>query len=143
MTFAIRGALLAVAVLGSVPGLSGCAGMYGGIDGGRGGLNHIGAVKRGENLYDVVWLGKDASTSVYKRDMALLQSAKLCKDRGYSWFKASDTSAWSTFSAQPSPDAPQLTLQVSCFDSEDADSPTLGVDKVIARVTGDYKLSGV
>lgn len=102
----------------------------------------IGAVKRGDNLYDVVYLGKAEQSSDYMRDMTLYQSAELCQQQGFKYFKASDTPAYSNHSApsQPSQDAPKLTLQVSCLLAENDASVTYGVDTVITRVRTNYNL---
>ncbi len=109
--------------------------MYGAIDGG---LGHIGAVKRGDNLYDVVYLGNDGASQGRRRDLTLLQSAQLCKAQGYDYFRASDTEAWSTFSPGRTHERPKLTLQVSCYPSSDAASITYKTDDVIGRVKASY-----
>ena len=129
----IRSAILAALALS----LSGCAGMYGGIDKG---LSHIGAVKRGDNLYDVVYLGNDGSTAGRRHDLTLLQSAELCRERGYDYFKASDTQAWSTYAPGARREAPKLTLQVSCYPSEDATMLTYRTDDVIDRIKTSYRI---
>ena len=111
--------------------------MYVGADKG---LSHIGAVKRGDNLYDVVYLDRDGASAEQRRDLALLQSAELCKARGYDYFKASDTAARSTFDALPAQDAPQLTLQVSCYASGDAAPVTYSTAEVIDRISTRYHI---
>ena len=132
-----RSILLALSACGLV--LSGCESMYGGVDAG---LANVGAVKRGDNLYDVVYLGQDKKTPDYHRDMAMMQSAELCKAQGFKYVKASDTQAYSNFSspdAQPA-EAPQLTLQVSCHQAADTDN-IVAVETVIARITSQYAVN--
>ncbi|ESQ73843.1 hypothetical protein [Asticcacaulis sp. AC402] len=126
---------LALAVCGL--GLSGCEHMYGGVDAG---VANVGAVKRADNLYDVVYLGNDKTTPEYRRAMALKQSAELCKAQGFQYVKASDTQVFSTFETPdklPSNEAPQMTLQVSCHTVDDAGT-AVTVDSVIAEITSQY-----
>jgi hypothetical protein len=127
--------LLAIALCSVA--LAGCEHMYGGVDTG---VANVGAVKRADNLYDVVYLGNDKTTPEYRRAMAMKQSAELCKAQGFQYVKASDTQVFSTFESPdkvPSNEAPQVTLQVSCHTSQDADSG-VAVDSVIAEITSQY-----
>ncbi len=120
--------------------LTACAGMYAGADKG---LAHIGAVKRGDNLYDVVYLGKGSASQGQRRDLTLLQSAELCRDRGYDYFKAADTQAWSTYEPgadKADKDAPTVTLQVSCYPSAD-DAVTYDTRQVIDRIKSSYNIN--
>ena len=132
------GALIAAVGLGLL--LGGCDHMYGGMDKG---LANVGAVKRGENLYDVVYLGDDKATGDFRRDMALMQSAQLCKAQGYKFFKASDTQVYSNHAAPKTLAAgenPQVTLQVSCHKELDADLVD-DVDTVIDRISAQYTVN--
>ncbi|EGF90088.1 hypothetical protein ABI_45150 [Asticcacaulis biprosthecium C19] len=118
-------------------GLSGCEHMYGGVDAG---VASVGAVKRADNLYDVVYMGNDKTAPEYRRAMAMKQSAELCKSQGFQYVKASDTQVFSTFESPeklPASEAPQVTLQVSCHAVQDADS-IVAVDSVIASITSQY-----
>lgn len=127
--------MLALAVCGL--GLSGCEHMYGGVDAS---VANVGAVKRADNLYDVVYIGNDKTSPEYRRAMAMKQSAELCKSQGFQYVKASDTQVFSTFESPdkvPAKDAPQVTLQVSCHTVEDAGT-AVAVDSVIAEITSKY-----
>ncbi len=133
-----RGLLLTVAGLALL--LGGCDHMYGGMDKG---LANVGAVKRGDNLYDVVYIGDDKTTGDYRRDMALKQSAELCKSQGFQYFKASDTQVYSNHMSPQkvtADDTPQVTLQVSCHQTQDADLVS-DVDTVISRITSEYTVN--
>ncbi|ESQ89380.1 hypothetical protein ABAC460_12785 [Asticcacaulis sp. AC460] len=128
--------ILLVLALGGLS-LSGCEHMYGGVDAS---VANVGAVKRADNLYDVVYLGNDKTTPEYRRAMAMKQSAELCKAQGFQYVKASDTQVFSTFETPekvPSNEAPQVTLQVSCHSVEDAGT-AVAVDSVIAEITSQY-----
>ncbi len=124
-------------IAGLLLGLSACAGTYVGADKG---LSHIGAVKRGDNLYDVVYLDRDGASPEQRRDLTLLQSAELCQARGYDYFRASDTAARSTFTTLPDQDTPGLTLQVSCYASGDATAVTYSTREVIDRISARYHI---
>lgn len=102
----------------------------------------VGAVKRGDNLYDVVYIGATMGPVDYMRDMTLYQSAELCQAKGYKYFRASDTQAYSN---HPAPndgtlETPKLTLQVSCLLAENEATVSYGVDAVIDRVKTNYHL---
>lgn len=131
--------LVMILAVGSLM-LSGCASMYAGADVG---LASVGAVKRGDNLYDVVYMGQDKKPHDFRRDMALKQSAELCKAQGFKYFKASDTQTFSTFITPdklPAGEAPQVTLQVSCFAAQDNEA-IQPVDTVIARIAAQYVIN--
>jgi len=151
-------ALIAAAGLGLL--MSGCDHMYGGVDKGLAfqglpthgavakGTANVGAVKRGDNLYDVVYFGNDKVTDDYRRDMTLIQSAELCKSQGFRYFKASDTQAFSNHIAPvkttptktAADETPLVTLQVSCYQSAET-ALVAEVDTVIARITTQYTVN--
>ena len=143
MTWRASFALVAAAGLGLL--LTGCEHMYGGVDKGVAtrGLANVGAVKRGDNLYDVVYIGKDKAPDAYRRDMTLMQSAELCKAQGFRYFKASDTQTFSNHTAPVKSDpldTPQVTLQVSCYQAQETEL-VAEVDTVIARITTQYTVN--
>ncbi len=102
----------------------------------------VGAVKRGDNLYDVVYIGATMGPVDYMRDMTLYQSAELCLAKGYKYFRASDTQAFSNHAAPNDgvAESPKLTLQVSCLLAENEAAVSYGVDAVISRVKTSYNL---
>ena len=102
----------------------------------------VGAVKRGDNLYDVVYIGATLGPVDYMRDMTLYQSAELCQAKGYKFFRASDTQAYSNHAApsDATVESPKLTLQVSCLLAENEAAVSYGVDAVISRVKTSYNL---
>ncbi len=89
---------------------------------------------------DVVYLGRDGASQGQRHDLTLLQSAELCRDRGYDYFKAADTQAWSTYEHGADKDAPTVTLQVSCYPSAD-DAVTYDTRKVIDRIKSSYNIN--
>lgn len=105
----------------------------------------VGAVKRGDNLYDVVYIGDSSDTkssTEYVRDMTLYQSAELCQSQGFAYFRASHTPAYSTHEAPQTPVAeqPKLTMQVSCLLAANDATVSYGVNEVIDRVRISYNL---
>lgn len=102
----------------------------------------VGAVKRGDNLYDVVYIGEQQSSTEYVRDMTLYQSAELCQSQGFEYFRASHTPAYSTHGAPAKPVAeqPKLTMQVSCLLAANDATISYGVNEVIDRVRLSYNL---
>jgi hypothetical protein len=103
----------------------------------------VGAVKRGDNLYDVVYIGDAKNSTEYVRDMTLYQSAELCQSQGFAYFRASHTPAYSTHEAPKKPAAeeePKLTMQVSCLLAANDASISYGVNEVIDRVRLSYNL---
>lgn len=102
----------------------------------------VGAVKRGDNLYDVVYIGEKQGSTEYVRDMTLYQSAELCQSQGFEYFRASHTPAYSTHDApsRPVAEEPKLTLQVSCLLAANDATVAYGVDDVISRIRTSYNL---
>jgi hypothetical protein len=106
----------------------------------------VGAVKRGDNLYDVVYMGKASDSTEYMRDLTLYQSAELCQAKGFKYFKASDTQAYANHPtpeqtpAKASDETPKVTLQVSCLLAMNDAPVAYGVDTVINRVRSSYNL---
>lgn len=106
----------------------------------------VGAVKRGDNLYDVVFIGKASDSSEYMRDITLYQSAELCQAKGFKFFKASDTQTYANHATpEPTPaktegETPKVTLQVSCLLAMNDAPVAYGVDTVISRVRSSYNL---
>jgi hypothetical protein len=102
----------------------------------------VGAVKRGENLYDVVYIGDAKGSTEYVRDMTLYQSAELCQSQGFAYFRASHAPAYSTHEAPKTPavEQPKLTMQVSCLLAANDATVSYGVNEVIDRVRISYNL---
>ncbi|HVZ30626.1 MAG TPA: hypothetical protein VG839_09550 [Asticcacaulis sp.] len=102
----------------------------------------VGAVKRGDNLYDVVYLGKASDSTEYMRDITLYQSAELCQANGFKYFKASDTQTYANHTTpdQANGETPKVTLQVSCLLAMNDAPVAYGVDTVINRVRTSYNL---
>jgi hypothetical protein len=102
----------------------------------------VGAVKRGDNLYDVVYIGDEKGSTEYVRDMTLYQSAELCQSQGFEYFRASHTPAYSTHEAPEKPvtEQPKLTMQVSCLLAANDATISYGVNEVIDRVRLSYNL---
>ena len=102
----------------------------------------VGAVKRGDNLYDVVYIGDAEGSTEYVRDMTLYQSAELCQSQGFRYFRASHTPAYSNHEAPKAPVAeqPKLTMQVSCLLAANDATVSYGVNEVIDRVRLSYNL---
>ena len=102
----------------------------------------VGAVKRGDNLYDVVFIGEAKGSTEYVRDMTLYQSAELCQSQGFEYFRASHAPAYSTHEAPKAPVAeqPKLTMQVSCLLAANDATVSYGVNEVIDRVRLIYNL---
>lgn len=106
------------------------------------GMNDVGAVKRGDNLYDVVYLGKASDSTEYMRDITLYQSAELCQANGFKFFKASDTQTYANHTApeQTQGETPKVTLQVSCLLAQNDAPVSYGVDTVIKRIRSNYNI---
>ncbi len=104
--------------------------------------NDVGAVKRGDNLYDVVYIGKATDSTEYMRDITLYQSAELCQANGFKFFKASDTQTYANHTAPEKThgETPKVTLQVSCLLAMNDAPVAYGVDSVITRVRSSYNI---
>lgn len=103
-------------------------------------MSDVGAVKRGDNLYDVVYIGKASDSTEYMRDITLYQSAELCQANGFKYFKASDTQYANRTAPEKPGETPKVTLQVSCLLAMNDASAIYGVDTVINRVRSSYNL---